>query len=206
MWNHSQFEYDNCNFARGPPSELSLSLAPTKLSSSPNHSIKKNMSKDWHCMKGGWLVLLLIYLLWFSKKIECSRQNQSELSELWNIPWFQCWTICKTNYNMWYSLNIDWIIIWMMWIKWKINTLNASWIKKKLSKIQSKMVSRIKSETASQIRLETVSSAKLTMLTTALILDNLCGKCAGYRRVGFLIAIVMLQRGQWHRLRLICRR
>ena len=74
----------------------------------------------------GSFFLLLLSLIGFSKGLECSRQNQYEFSESWNIPQFQCWIISKTSWPMWDSLKPDWNRTRIMWLESKISALNVS--------------------------------------------------------------------------------
>ena len=43
--------------------------------------------------------------------LEFFRQTQFQLSELWNIPQFQCFHILKTPCPMWDSLKPEWNLI-----------------------------------------------------------------------------------------------
>ena len=66
--------------------------------------------------------------------------NPISITELWNIPQFQCWNVSETPWTIWDSPRLDWNLIWILWLGLKINMLDVSLIeseKNQLSLIKS---------------------------------------------------------------------
>ena len=153
-------------FARGSSTTQSLFLWSTHFSAKPNKSINF-FSKGCHCI-GLTLYQMESDYVWYPffgrgglTFLECPHQIHFEFLELWNIPRFQCWVISKTPLQIWYSLNPDWNMTWMMWPESKIITLNMTWIEqKKLSQIPSKTVSQIGSGKVSRIQSKTLGQVE----------------------------------------------
>ena len=58
--------------------------------------------------------------------------NPISITELWNIPRFQCWNISEIPWPMWDSLRPDWNVIRIVWLGSKINRLDESRIESKI--------------------------------------------------------------------------